>query len=68
MVCCKVNVIKVSTKIHMDTFILVFFRYYFGVDNMRFVPMLIVKKIVLTCLICTTTVYHQSELYIPGFL
>ena len=38
-----INDIKARTKIQVDTFISLLFCYLFGVDAMRFIPMVIVK-------------------------
>ena len=38
----------------------------FGVQDMKFIYMAIVKKIVFTCVIYAITVYHQIERVIPN--
>ena len=56
-----------STKIQVDNFILFFFCYLCGVDDMRVISMVIAKKIVFACLICSVDVYHHIECDITDF-
>ena len=57
-----------STKIQVDTFILLLFCCLFGVYAMRFISVVVLKVIVFTPVIYATTVYHQSERNIPIFV
>ena len=67
MVSCMLDAIKARNKMQMGTFIVPFFCCIFCVHNMIVIPMVIMKEIVFACLIYVSTVYHQSEYYIPGF-
>ena len=58
MLYCTFNIIKERDKMQVDTFILLFFCYHFGVDTMIFIPIVIIKEIVFNYLIYTTTIYH----------
>ena len=58
MVCCTLCSIKTRTNMKLDTFLFILFCCLFGVYDMRFNHMVIVKKIVFTCIIYATTVYH----------
>ena len=49
------------------TLILIFLYLLFGVYDMIFIYMVIVKEIVFTCIIYAANLYHQSELDVPNF-
>ena len=51
----------------MDTLIFPFFCYIYGVYTTRFIYMVIVMEILLTCIIYSATLYHQSERDISNF-
>ena len=56
MVFCTLHTIKARTKIQVDTYILLFFCYLFGVGALKFISIVILKEIVFTCLIYAATV------------
>ena len=51
----------------VNTFIFPFFCCRFGVYDMRFIYMVIVKEIIFACVIYDATLYHQSQRDIHNF-
>ena len=61
MVCCTLDAIKEMTNIQVDNFILPFFCFLFCVYDMRFISIVIVKKIIFTCVIYVVTVCRNHR-------
>ena len=53
MVCCKLCTINTRTKIQVDNFL--FLCFLFGVYNMKFITVVIVKEILFNCVIYAAT-------------
>ena len=67
MLSCKLYDIKAMTKMHADTFILIFFCYNFYVYAMGVNCMVTAKEFLSTCVIYYVAIYHQSKLDITDF-
>ena len=56
MVCCTLDAIKETTQIQVGNFIIIFFCLLFCDYAMRFIPMVIVKEVIFTCVTYAVTV------------
>ena len=61
MVCCTLDIIKAKTNMQVDTFIFPFFCWIFCFYAMIFIPMVIVREIIFTCVIYSVTVYGNDH-------